>query len=102
MLGLLQLPFTLYLMCPLGFIGGLFALMAGPNIKAVVLNVNEPCSRGVAMAIFGTFDDIGGPKAFTCRSRAACEMQAASVSYRIASVLPATGWSLRSTPYLTR
>ena len=98
-LGLLHLPFKLYLMCPLGFIGGLFALMAGPNIKAVVLNVNVPCSRGVAMAIFGTFDDIGEP---TCSSSAACEMQAASVSYRIASVLPATGWSLSSTPYLAR
>jgi hypothetical protein len=35
----------------LGFLGGLLASVASPNIKAVTLNVNVPEVRGVAFAL---------------------------------------------------
>lgn len=33
------------------FLAGLFAAVAGPNIKAIMLDVNDPAVRGVALAL---------------------------------------------------
>ncbi|GFH14297.1 MFS domain-containing protein, partial [Haematococcus lacustris] len=43
----------------LALLGGCFASVAGPNLKAVLLNVNEPETRGVAFALQTMTDDLG-------------------------------------------
>jgi len=35
----------------LAFLGGLLSSVAGPCVKAAMINVNDPESRGVAMAL---------------------------------------------------
>ena len=35
----------------MAFVGGMFASVAGPCIKATMINVNDPESRGVALAL---------------------------------------------------
>lgn len=37
--------------CALSLFGGAIASVAGPNLRAVMLNVNEPETRGVALAL---------------------------------------------------
>ena len=44
---------------PISILGGIFNGVPGPNIKAMVLNVNTPDTRGSAMAMFSLTDDIG-------------------------------------------
>lgn len=41
------------------FIGGFFASIAGPGIRAIMLNVNTPEVRGMALAMATTTDDLG-------------------------------------------
>ncbi|KAL6755542.1 major facilitator superfamily domain-containing protein [Haematococcus lacustris] len=43
----------------LALLGGCFASVAGPNLKAVLLNVYEPETRGVAFALQTMTDDLG-------------------------------------------
>lgn len=43
----IALPFT----AVFSLIGGAIASVAGPNLRAVLLNVNEPETRGVAFAL---------------------------------------------------
>jgi hypothetical protein len=45
--------------CAAVFIGGCLASVPGPNIRAALLNVNEPESRGLALALHATLDDLG-------------------------------------------
>ena len=42
------------------FLAGLFAAVAGPNIKAIMLNVNDPAVRGVALALQVREGQAGG------------------------------------------
>ncbi|KAK9830293.1 hypothetical protein WJX72_010834 [[Myrmecia] bisecta] len=42
-----------------GFAGGALASVAGPNVRAVLLDVNEPETRGVALALQTVLDDLG-------------------------------------------
>lgn len=56
------------------FTGGFLSSVTGPNVSAVVLNVNSPETRGTAFAIFNLFNDVGkglGPfiGAFLIRSK---------------------------------
>ena len=41
------------------FLGGLFSSMSSPNMRAMMLNVNTPETRGVATALQSTTDDLG-------------------------------------------
>jgi hypothetical protein len=43
----------------LALVGGALASMTGPNLRAVLMNVNEPETRGVAFALQTTTDDLG-------------------------------------------
>ncbi|KAG2447464.1 hypothetical protein HYH02_007785 [Chlamydomonas schloesseri] len=45
--------------CVLSAIGGAVASVAGPNLRSVMLNVNEPETRGVALALQSMTDDLG-------------------------------------------
>ncbi|CAL8462663.1 g2196 [Coccomyxa elongata] len=42
-----------------GFAGGALASPPGPNARAILLNVNEPETRGVALALQTVLDDLG-------------------------------------------
>jgi len=41
------------------FCGGILANTTGPNIRAVLLNVNTPETRGTAFSIYNLMDDLG-------------------------------------------
>jgi len=41
------------------FCGGILANATGPNIRAVLLNVNTPETRGTAFSIYNLMDDLG-------------------------------------------
>ncbi|KAK9838287.1 hypothetical protein WJX81_002411 [Elliptochloris bilobata] len=43
----------------LGFAGAMLASPPGPNARGIILNVNEPEVRGVAMAMQTVLDDLG-------------------------------------------
>ncbi|GLI68460.1 hypothetical protein VaNZ11_012882, partial [Volvox africanus] len=45
--------------CFLAALGGAVASVAGPNLRSVMLNVNEPETRGVALALQSMTDDLG-------------------------------------------
>lgn len=45
--------------CFLALVGGLFATMTGPNVRATLTNVTATDQRGLAFAAFALFDDIG-------------------------------------------
>ncbi|KAG2490341.1 hypothetical protein HYH03_011288 [Edaphochlamys debaryana] len=45
--------------CFLSLLGGAVASVAGPNLRSVMLNVNEPETRGVALALQSMTDDLG-------------------------------------------
>ncbi|KAG1670543.1 hypothetical protein FOA52_015408 [Chlamydomonas sp. UWO 241] len=47
------------LACALAACAGLVASVAGPNVKAITINVNDPESRGVALALQTMTDDLG-------------------------------------------
>ena len=42
-----------------GFLSGLIVAMTGPNIRAMLLNVNPPETRGTIFAVFTLADDVG-------------------------------------------
>ena len=56
---MLNLPFDFRTLVPISVVGGIFGGYASPNVKAVLLNVNTPDTRGSAMALFSLSDDIG-------------------------------------------
>lgn len=43
----------------LAFITGVMSSTVGPNVRAMIMNVNEPETRGVALALQTTLDDLG-------------------------------------------
>jgi len=43
----------------LGFIAGFIISITGPNIKAILLNVNSPETRGSIFSLFNLADDLG-------------------------------------------
>jgi len=43
----------------LGVFSGFFITVTAPNMKAILMNVNHPKSRGVAFAIYNLADDLG-------------------------------------------
>merc|ERR1719359_92346 len=45
--------------CAYTLAAGFFASVTGSNVKAVLLNVNEPEARGAAFAVFALFDNLG-------------------------------------------
>lgn len=45
--------------CVIAIWGGLIASVAGPCARAIMLNVNTPETRGVALALATTTDDLG-------------------------------------------
>ncbi|EFJ46143.1 hypothetical protein VOLCADRAFT_93591 [Volvox carteri f. nagariensis] len=45
--------------CFVAALGGAVASVAGPNLRSVILNVNEPETRGVALALQSMTDDLG-------------------------------------------
>jgi hypothetical protein len=45
--------------CALAGIAGFLVSIAGPNIRAMMLNVNSPETRGVAIALQSVTDDLG-------------------------------------------
>ena len=47
----------LYASC---LVGGLFAAVTPPNVRAVLLNVNPPETRGTMFAFYSQIDDVGG------------------------------------------
>lgn len=50
----------------LAILGGLFASSTGPNMKAILLNVNTPSTRGSVFTLMYLFDSVGkgvGPAA---------------------------------------
>ena len=47
------------LVMTLSLFGGFVVSMAGPNMRAAMLNVNEPETRGVALALQSVTDDLG-------------------------------------------
>jgi predicted MFS family arabinose efflux permease len=59
MLLLLNLEFDFKTLIPIAFVGGAFAMICAPNVKALLLNVNSPDTRGSATAVFSLCDDIG-------------------------------------------
>ncbi|KAK9832459.1 hypothetical protein WJX74_010797 [Apatococcus lobatus] len=42
-----------------GFLGGVFSAPPGPNVRALLMAVNEPEARGVALAMQTVLDDVG-------------------------------------------
>lgn len=71
------------------FLGGGLASVPGPNIRAVLLNVNEPETRGVALALHVVADDLGkglGPGAVAVLISALGRKQAFSLA--VAGWLP--------------
>ena len=59
MLYLVNAPFNVHVFSFVAVLGGTVAGVTGANIKALVLNVNLPETRGVANGIFGLTDDVG-------------------------------------------
>jgi sugar phosphate permease len=55
----LNLEFDFKTLIPIGFVAGTFAMVSAPNVKALLLNVNIPDTRGSAMAVFSLCDDVG-------------------------------------------
>ena len=47
------------LACIFSLLGGFLSTIAGPNIRAVMLNVNTPETRGTVFSIFALTDDLG-------------------------------------------
>jgi len=47
------------LACIAVFMGGFSASACGPSIRAMIMNVNEPETRGVALALHVVLDDLG-------------------------------------------
>lgn len=43
----------------LALAAGAITSLAGPNVRAVTMNVNSPYTRGLALALHATMDDLG-------------------------------------------
>lgn len=43
----------------LALLSGMLSSTVGPNVRAMIMNVNEPETRGVALALQTTLDDLG-------------------------------------------
>lgn len=52
-------PKHLAIPCAMGFLAGFAAVLAGPNVRAVAMNVNTPSTLGLALALHATLDDVG-------------------------------------------
>jgi len=71
----------------LALVGGVVIVVAGPNIRAVTMNVNPPDTLGLALALHATLDDVGrglGPALVAPMVRA--------LGRRGAFVLATLGW----------
>eukprot|EP00290_Baffinella_frigidus_P031614 CAMPEP_0180266002 /NCGR_PEP_ID=MMETSP0988-20121125/767_1 /TAXON_ID=697907 /ORGANISM="non described non described, Strain CCMP2293" /LENGTH=204 /DNA_ID=CAMNT_0022236553 /DNA_START=6 /DNA_END=620 /DNA_ORIENTATION=- len=49
----------LWVLCAAGACGGAILTVTGACVKAVLLNVNAPETRGSALAVYALFDDLG-------------------------------------------
>ena len=47
------------IMCTVALIGGVISTVAGSNIRAIMLNVNAPETRGTVFSVFALTDDLG-------------------------------------------
>lgn len=45
--------------CVLAAVAGTVVVIAGPNIRAQIMNVNGPDTIGLALALHATLDDVG-------------------------------------------
>lgn len=53
------LPAGLLALCALGFTAAFFVAMTGPNMRTMLLDVNDPESRGPIFSIFNLTDSVG-------------------------------------------
>jgi len=51
--------YSLVVLCLLGFVAALMDSYTGPNVKMMLLNVNEPKDRGRIFSIFNLTDSVG-------------------------------------------
>uniref|UniRef100_A0A7S4KRF5 Major facilitator superfamily (MFS) profile domain-containing protein n=1 Tax=Guillardia theta TaxID=55529 RepID=A0A7S4KRF5_GUITH len=68
LLNLPEDPPAVPVLCVIAFFGGVIACVTGANIRAVLLNVNAPETRGSAFAVYTLMDDLGkgfGPAAIS-------------------------------------
>lgn len=56
---ILNLEFSLTTLAPIAVLGGFLSGIAGPNVRAVLLNVNTPDIRASVFGVFAVTDDIG-------------------------------------------
>jgi MFS family permease len=52
-------PLELLLVLIAAFFGGILAPIAGPNIRAIIINTNLPENRGAVLGVFNLADDLG-------------------------------------------
>eukprot|EP00283_Hemiselmis_rufescens_P004351 CAMPEP_0173430740 /NCGR_PEP_ID=MMETSP1357-20121228/9089_1 /TAXON_ID=77926 /ORGANISM="Hemiselmis rufescens, Strain PCC563" /LENGTH=239 /DNA_ID=CAMNT_0014395127 /DNA_START=356 /DNA_END=1072 /DNA_ORIENTATION=+ len=49
----------LWAICVVAFLGGFIGYITGPNVRAILLNVNAPETRGTAFAVYNLMDHLG-------------------------------------------
>ena len=69
---ILNLPFQLETLVPIAFGGGIISFITSPNVKALLLNVNTPNTRGTASAMFTLADDVGKYSIYTITPSDSC------------------------------
>jgi len=52
-------PLEILMVLLAAIIGGILAPIAGPNIRAILINVNLPENRGSVLGVFNLADDLG-------------------------------------------
>ncbi|MBL8021835.1 MAG: MFS transporter [Leptospirales bacterium] len=52
-------PAEILIVLIMAVIGGLIAPIAGPNIRAIIINTNMPANRGSVLGVFNLADDLG-------------------------------------------